>query len=180
MIKYLDLARLEKLIDEIKLRFVQKATGKDLSTNDFTNPLKSKLEGIETGAQINDIELIKKNGTNISIGADKSVDIIVPTKLSDLTNDQTFQTKLEIQTLISAEGKLKKEVVATLPAVGTADTNTLYLVPNGEGTGHIEWLAINGAWEMIGDTGTIDLSGYVQTADLVPITEAEIIARFNA
>ena len=177
--KFLDILGLEHLITEIKTRFVQKTPGKDLSTNDFTTLLKQKLDGVEAGADANKIELIKKNGVNVSIDGDKAVDIIVPTKTSDLSNDSTFQTKVQVQTLISNEGKLKKEVVATLPAVGSADTNTLYLVPNDEGPGHIEWLVIDGAWEMIGDTGEIDLSGYVKTVDLIAITTGEIDTFMN-
>lgn len=179
MKRYLDLTQLEALIDEIKTRFVQKVSGKDLSENDFTNLLKEKIEGVETGANVNKIEVIKKNGANISIGAGKSVDITVPTKLSAFTNDQEYQTKTQIQSLISASGKFKWEVVAVLPAVATADTNVMYLVPNDSGTGHIEWLAVNGVWEMIGDTGEIDLSGYLKETDMVPITNAEIVNRFN-
>lgn len=178
--KYLDILGLEHLVTEIKAKFVQKVTGKDLSSNDFTNLLKQKLDGIEAGADTNKIELIKKNGANLSIAGDKSVDITVPTKLSDLSNDLTYQTKAEIQTLISTEGKLKKEVVESLPDVETADTNTLYLVPNTPSPGHTEYLAINGAWEMIGDTGEIDLTGYVKTVDLVAITNTEIDGFMNA
>lgn len=37
--------------------YVLKETGKGLSTNDFTNTLKSKLEGIESGAEVNTVVL---------------------------------------------------------------------------------------------------------------------------
>lgn len=179
MIRYLDLAELELLIDEIKSRYVQKTSGKGLSENDFTNMLKEKLDGIETGAEINSIELIKKNGSNLPIESDKSVNITVPTKLSDFTNDTTFQTKAEVLALLSDTGRIKTEVVQSLPSIGDADVDTIYFVPNAGGVGHIEWIVINGAWEMLGDTADIDLSGYLKESDLVPITEAEILARFN-
>lgn len=42
-----------KLKSEELSKKVDKVTGKQLSTNDFTNELKSKLDGIETGAQKN-------------------------------------------------------------------------------------------------------------------------------
>lgn len=71
---------------------VDKVTGKGLSTNDYTNEDKNKLAGIETGAQVNTIETIKKNGVAIEAGEDKDIDIIVPTKLSELTNDGNFVT----------------------------------------------------------------------------------------
>lgn len=63
--------------------------GKGLSTNDFTNEDKTKLNGIETGAEVNIIEIVKVNGSTQTI-TNKSVDISVPTKTSDLTNDSNF------------------------------------------------------------------------------------------
>ena len=154
---------------------VEKVAGKVLSSNDYTDTEKTKLSGIETGANVNKIEVIKRNGTNLTITS-KGVDILVPTKLSDLTNDKTFKTELEIKALIQDLGRLKKEIVATLPPIGTADDNTLYLVRNDSDTGYVEWLAIAGAWESLGDTGTIDLTGYVKETDLIPITNGEINA----
>lgn len=51
---------------------------KGLSTNDFTNTLLNKLDGIEAGAQANKIESVKVGGTALDI-ADKSVDVPVAT-----------------------------------------------------------------------------------------------------
>ncbi len=176
--KFLNYEGLEHLITEIKERFIQKVSGKDLSTNDFTNLYKDKLDGIENNAEINKIELIKRNGTNLSIDVDKSVDINVPTKFSELTNDQTFQTKAEILTLITDNGKLKKEIVESLPAVGTADDNTMYLVASDNG--FAEWMVIEGVWEKLGDTSHIDLTGYVKFTDIEIISNAEIDVFLNA
>lgn len=227
--KFLDYAGLEHVIEGIKNRFVQKVTGKDLSTNDFTNSLKNKLDGIEAGAQVNSvemsdltahttatgnvhnmpnasttidglmakgdkaklddiadnaqvnvIELIKRNGTNISIDANKAVDISVPTKLSDLTNDKTFQTEAQIKSLISEHGKLKKEIVAELPTLAAADENTMYLIQNQQNTGYEEWMVINGVWEILGDTAAVDFTGYIHEDDISLITTAEIDAMFAA
>ena len=176
--KFLNYEGLEHLIREIKERFIQKVSGKDLSTNDFTNLYKDKLDGIENNAQINKIELIKRNGTNLSIGADKSVDINVPTKLSNLTNDQTFQTKAEVLALITDNGKLKKEVVTELPDPSTADENTIYLIASTNG--YAEWIIINGEWEKLGDTSDINLTGYVKFTDIEIISNAEIDVFLNA
>lgn len=70
---------------------VDKVSGKGLSTNDYTTTEKNKLSGISTGAQVNVIESVKRNGTALTI-TNKAVDISVPTKLSDLTNDGNFVT----------------------------------------------------------------------------------------
>lgn len=152
---------------------VDKVTGKGLSTQDFTTALRDKLNAIEAGAETNIIEVIKRNGTNLVV-TDKEVDISVPTKFSELTNDKNFKTESEIKTLINQLGKLKKEIVESLPAVGTADDNTMYLVASDNG--FAEWMVIEGVWEKLGDTSHIDLTGYVKKVDLVPITNDEIDA----
>lgn len=158
---------------------VDKVTGKGLTTNDFTTALKDKLEAIEAGAQVNKIELIKRNGTNLTITG-KSVDIDVPTKLSQLTNDKTYQTQAEVQSLIADQGRLKKEIVTVLPSIDVADDNTMYMIRNKQNTGYEEWMAINGAWEILGDTAAIDFTGYIHQDDISKITNAEIDTFLNA
>lgn len=71
---------------------VNKETGKGLSTNDFTNTDKTKLNGIESNAQVNKLESVKVNGSTQTI-TNKSVDISVPTKTTDLQNNSGFITK---------------------------------------------------------------------------------------
>ena len=66
------------------------------------------------------------------------------------------------------------EIVSELPASG--QSNILYLVAKSSaasGNGYDEYLYINGAWERVGSTD-IDLSGYVQAADMHAITNTEI------
>ena len=53
-----------------------KVEGKGLSTNDFTNELKTKLDGIQAGAQTNVLESVKLNGQALPI-SEKAVDIPV-------------------------------------------------------------------------------------------------------
>ena len=71
---------------------VSKVEGKGLSENDFTNDFKSKLEGIESNAEVNKIETIKVNNVAQTI-TNKAVNINVPTKTSDINNDSGFITK---------------------------------------------------------------------------------------
>ena len=59
--------------------------------NNFTNALLAKLNGIESGAQVNKIERISKNGEALTI-TNKNVNIEVPTKLSELENDNNTVT----------------------------------------------------------------------------------------
>lgn len=77
------------------------------------------------------------------------------------------QTDSKIAEAIAAAPHLKREIVEDLPEVGSADANTIYMVPAdgsisdpGEETSHYnEYMLINGAFELIG-TSQVDLSGY--------------------
>ena len=56
---------------------VDKVSGKQLSTNDYTTTEKNKLSGIEAGAQVNVIETVQVNGSPVS-PSNKTVNITVP------------------------------------------------------------------------------------------------------
>lgn len=64
--------------------YVEKVTGKQLSTEDFTTALKTKLDAIEAGAQVNVIETIKVNGTALAV-TDKGVNIDTSGKMDKVT-----------------------------------------------------------------------------------------------
>lgn len=61
---------------------VDKVTGKVLSSNDFTDAEKTKLSGIEAGAEVNAIEAIKLDGTELTPDANRAVDIPVDETLT--------------------------------------------------------------------------------------------------
>lgn len=135
-----------------------------------TDALATRIGALEkTGAQANKIESIKVNGTAQTIAADKSVDISVPTKTSQLTNDSAYQTGEQvvsaINTAIAKSGHASFEKAASVPAADAAKENVLYLVMNAA-TKHYDIYARikgdNGSYtmELLGDT-TVDLSGKV-------------------
>ena len=78
-----------KVINNALANKVNAESGKGLSTNDYSTSEKNKLSGIATGAQVNVIETIKVNNTALTPSS-KAVNITVPTKVSDLTNDSGF------------------------------------------------------------------------------------------
>lgn len=80
--------KINEIIDALDTK-VDKEEGKGLSTNDFTNLDKAKLNTIQVGAEVNKIEIIAVNGTNQQID-NKRVNITVPTKTSELINDSYF------------------------------------------------------------------------------------------
>lgn len=127
------------------------------------------------------IDTIKVNGTTQTI-TNKAVDITVPTKTSDLTNDSDFQDETEVQALIDAAladiTGIEFEVVQSLPQSG--EKGTIYLVPNsGSGQNTYDeyiWVEPTGGtahFEKIGTTD-VDLSGYWAKTELTAITTAEI------
>lgn len=85
---------------------VDKETGKGLSTNDFSNTEKEKLNNIASGAQVNVIENIKVNNDTQAID-NKTVSISVPT---NIVNG-------------SATGSLR--------SISSSEENTNYTIGNG-------------------------------------------------
>lgn len=141
---------------------VDKVSGKQLSTNDFSNDYKSKVDGIASGAQVNVVETVKVNNAALTPSA-KAVNITVPTKTSQLTNDSSFATQTYVNQQIGAIDKLKKSIVSALPS-SNIDANTIYLVPSksqGADNYYDEYMYINGKWELIGNSKT-DMTGFVK------------------
>ena len=128
--KYLDDNGLLYFWQKITNKFVPKETGKGLSTNDYTSAEKTKLSGIASGAEVNVIEnievngvsgtvsgktasvtiqagaidTISVNGTAQTIDTNKNVNITVPTKVSDITNDSGFITGINSSDVTTALG----------------------------------------------------------------------------
>ena len=117
--KYLDYNGVAYLWEKIKAGLsgkVDKVDGKGLSTNDYTAGEKTKLANIASGAQVNVLEGIQKNGTTVTV-TNKIANISVPTATSDLTNDSGFITTNDIPEGAAAS--------TTTPAMnGTASTGT--------------------------------------------------------
>ena len=116
---YLDKAGLALVWEKIKglvSEKVDKVDGKGLSTNDYTSDEKTKLAGIASGAQVNVLEGIQKNGDTVTI-TNKIANITVPTKTSDITNDSGFITSSSVPTATSTTPKMDG-----IAAIGTETT----------------------------------------------------------
>ena len=92
---FLQYIGLDKLIELIHSNFVMKEKGKMLSTNDLTDELKRNYDTAYTysqsghapsNAEENVIDTIKVNGSELSV-TEKSVNVIVPTDLGQLSNN---------------------------------------------------------------------------------------------
>lgn len=118
-------------------------------------------EALKLYATKDDLSKIDVTGQLVDYAKKKEI----PTKLSELNNDKTFKTEVEIQSMINNSTKLKKEVVTSLPSTGKEDI--IYLLKNKNDTNnyYTEYLWIGGKWEIIGDT-KVDLTDYAKKTDL--------------
>lgn len=150
-----------------RLKHLKQLAQKAKAESDAVATRVKALENV--GAQANKIESIKVNGTAQTIGPDKSVNITVPTKTSQLNNDSTFQTSAQvvaaINTAISKSGHASFQKVDAVPKADAAQENILYLVMNTTTKHYDIYAKIKGSsdsytMELLDDT-TVDLSGKV-------------------
>lgn len=147
--------------DDVAEGKVDKEEGKGLSENDFTNGYKDKLDGIEDGAQVNVIEVVKRNGVALPV-ADKAVDINVPTTTSSLTNDSGYITN-EVNDLVNYYDKDETDTLIATEAE-TRDAADLDL------QGQID--AISSASDVVDVVGTY---AELQTYDTSKLSDNDII-----
>lgn len=169
-------------------KFVAKEEGKVLSSNDFTNDQKEKLEGLENYVLPQasaDVAGGIKVGAGLSITEDGilsatgggTADAVewdnVVGKPTDLLQAGDVYSKEEIDAKVNAVYKFKGSVegLVALPVEG----NTLGDVYNLQDTGmNVAW--DGSKWDYLGID--VDLSGYVQAEDLIEATDEQIDALF--
>ena len=84
---------------------------------------------------------------------------------SKAASETVVDTK--IANAIGSAGHLKREIVDALPAVEDADPDVIYMIKSGlslSGDKYQEYMLINGAFEMIGDT-SVDLNPYAKKVE---------------
>lgn len=149
---------------------------------------------IEAAGDANVIEKIQKNGVDLTIN-NKTVNIPIPTDADIQTLISTalangsdpYQTSSDVQTAIDDAladvTGIEYEVVTELPATG--QKGHIYLVHTGTSSednyDEYIWVEPTGGtahFEKIGNTA-VDLSGYVQAAEMHALTNSEIDTIFN-
>lgn len=163
---YLDKTGLALVWEKIKNALsgkVDKVDGKGLSSNDYTSTEKTKLANVASGAQVNVLEGIQKNGDTVQI-VNKIANISVPTKTSDITNDSNFA--------------VDASYVHTDNNYTTADKTKLGNIEAGADVNIIESVKVNGttltpdankAVNVTVPTKTSDItndSGFITTSDI--------------
>ena len=122
---------------------VSKVDGKGLSTNDYTDKAKAKVDAIPANPKY----------------TDTTYDLTPYAKKTELMTEST------VNSLIAKATKLKKEVVTSLPSTGKDDVLYLKKDGNDANNSYVEYMWINGAWEIIGNT-KIDLNPYAKKTDI--------------
>ncbi len=155
----------EKLTKLEALQELAQRVEQEYATKESVSTLSGRVDTLETaGGQPNVIETVKVNGVAQEV-SEKAVDITVPTKVSELSNDSQFQTNSEvaqaIQTAIAATGHASFEKVDAVPEAATAQDNVLYLVMNSK-TKHYDIYAKVGEEVVLLDDTTVDLTNYVE------------------
>ena len=167
---------------------VDKVAGKGLSTNDFTNEDKSKLNSALQSETDPTVPSWAKTPTKPAYDYSEIANTpSIPTNTSDLNNNSGFitnsvnnlvnyylksetYTKTEVGNLIAAIQQFHYEIYASISDVTSPAGNVLYLIgPTGTGSDKYEEYVYDSTkqepWVKIGDT-SIDLSGYVTTTAL--------------
>lgn len=105
---------------------VEKVEGMGLSANNFTDTLLGKLNGIQEGAQVNVIEVIKFNGATVTVGEDKVADITYALPIADA---DTLGGVKSVDAIIGEDGKLTNasaiENKISVADDGTMEVNSL-------------------------------------------------------
>lgn len=158
-----DTSKLTKLA---ALKALAQKVESDYATKTSVTNLENRInEIVATGGEPNTINKIKVNGTEQTIAEDKSVDIIVPVKVSELTNDSKFQTDTEVAAAIAAADHMKRKIVDSTADIDldAADASQyIYMVKKGTtktGDKYDEYMVLDGALEKVGDW-EVDLSNY--------------------
>ena len=135
-------------------------------------------------SDVNEVLALKANASDV---ADS---LALKANVADVYTKEEVYTKSEIETYVASEigsaGHLNREIVEALPEVAEADVDTIYMVKKTGGLvdrdHYEEYMVINGAWEMIGDT-FVDLSNYVDNDTLnteIGVIEAAIELKADA
>lgn len=132
-------------------------------------------------AEENVIVSIKKNGTSIA-PVNKSVNIAVPTQVSDLTNDRNYAPTSYVDDKVDNAGYIRSVVVDQLPAIADARPNTIYFLRRGGGGAadnqFKQYQLINGAYQKFGPEDT-DLDGYATENYVEKASGALVTSIFN-
>lgn len=146
--KYLTHSGLSYFWSKLKTLFAGKVdveAGKGLSTNDYTTTEKNKLAGVASKAQVNVLEGVQVNGSDLPITGKKvNVDL------------SPYALKTDITAVLKYKGT--KATVAELPPTDNTVGDVWFVTENSA-----EYAWDGTKWEVLG--GSTDLSSYLTKAE---------------
>ena len=170
--------------DKTKLNGI--AEGAEVNQNAFGN-VKVGSTTIAADSKTDTLEIA--GGTSVSVAGDATNDkvtisINVDTQMSDSSNNPVRNSviKAYVDSVAAQITGVEFRKVQALPQTG--ENGVIYLVPKSgtQPSGNIYeewiWITADSTFEKIGETN-IDLSGYVQSSDLVEITTSDIDSMFT-
>jgi hypothetical protein len=122
MAKFLTHDGLQKFWTGVKGKLAGKVDvveGKGLSTNDLTDELKAQYDVAEKNVVVG----VSVNGTALEVGEARTVDVTVPTKTSDITNDSDYTTKAAVAEGYYNKGDIDTKVQELNTAINNGGTN---------------------------------------------------------
>ena len=167
---------------DVEAALAQKANAADIETAVAPKADKSYVdEELAKKAVASDVntELAKKANASEMTDA-----LALKANAADVYSKTETYTKTEVETYVNNQigsaGHLKREIVEALPEIETANVDTIYMVKKSGGLvdrdHYEEYMVINNAWEMIGDT-FVDLTNYATKDDVageVEVLEGKI------
>ena len=147
---------------------VDKETGKALIE---TSKIE-KLDGIETGAEVNIVEDIKVNGTSLEV-EEKAVNIPVPTELKDLTDDSTHRTVTDTEKN-TWNNKANMSDIPDVSGFITKDVNNLTNYTLKTATGSLIDLEINSSNYVV-SLNLKDIDGNVISTDTIDLPLESVV-----
>ena len=122
--------------------------GKDLSSNDFTDTLKTKLNGIEAGAEVNKIAVVKVDGTALTPSS-KAVNIDLSGKQNKLTAGSNIQ--INGSTISATDTTYSKATSSADGLMSSTDKAKIDTVEENAQENKIESISVNGLEQTIKD-----------------------------
>ena len=140
--------------------------------NDSIDTIETKLDGIEAGAEVNIIEDVKVNGTSLPV-TNKSVNVPVPTKMSELTGETESVSSSE--QFIYRQSPADFDALATIKKIKGKSLVWNQLVQNGNFADTSYWRTRSGCTITVSNNiGTISFNAEalssVRNTSVIPIT----------
>lgn len=168
--------------------FVAKENGKGLSTNDFTNELKKKLDGLDNvtpdGLTEDQVTKIRDSITQKDLDDGQyqtldDVNEIIETAKQEIFR-KGYQTEDDVRTLLATSQHLQRKLITSSDDIDPTAVDAekyIYLVPlyTDDSTVYSEWVVVDDQAVMVG-TGFTNLDDYWMKGELTPMTDEELLA----